>query len=63
MAGAPAALTAMPTASAVLVDGQSIIFGAYIIAGYNYFKLRDLALQLNGTPKQFAAGWNEALDS
>ena len=63
VADTPAAFTAAPTASAVIVDGRSITFDAYNIAGYNYFKLRDLALQLNGTPKQFAVGWDETLDT
>ena len=57
------AASAAPTASTVVVDGRDIVFDAYNIAGYNYFKLRDLALQLDGSPKQFAVGWDEAGDS
>lgn len=45
---------AIPTPSAVLLNGKSIIFDAYNISGANYFKLRDLAYVLNGTDKQFA---------
>ena len=46
------------TASAVLVNGESVEFDAYNIAGNNYFKLRDLAYALNGTNKQFEVGWD-----
>lgn len=52
------ALTAVPTASAVLVNGQSIAFDAYTINGNNYFKLRDLACVLSGTEKQFEVSWD-----
>ena len=54
------ALTAIPTASKVYVDGQQINFDAYNIGGNNYFKLRDLAYALNGTKKQFEIGWDGA---
>ena len=52
------ALTARPTASTVLVDGESVAFDAYTINGNNYFKLRDLAFALSGTEKQFDVGWD-----
>jgi hypothetical protein len=55
--------TAAPTASTVLVNGKSIAFDAYNIGGNNYFKLRDLAYTLNGTPKQFEVGWNGAVNA
>ncbi len=35
------------------VDGQSKDTEIYNISGYNYFKLRDVAMLLNGTPAQF----------
>ncbi|MDR1640705.1 MAG: copper amine oxidase N-terminal domain-containing protein [Clostridiales bacterium] len=54
----PVALTAQPTASKVLVNGKEVAFGAYNISGFNYFKLRDLAYALSGTPKQFEVGWD-----
>ena len=56
-----AATTAMakPTPSAVLVNGNGVGFNSYIINDYNYFKLRDLALALTGTQKQFNVGWDE----
>jgi hypothetical protein len=50
--------TAAPTASSVLVNGSSVPFQAYTIGGNNYFKLRDLAMVLNGTSKQFSVGWD-----
>ena len=53
-------LTAVPTASAVFVNGESIAFDAYRIGGNNFFKLRDLAFVLNGTEKQFNVGWDGA---
>ena len=51
---------ATPTASTVLVNGQSVAFDAYLINGNNYFKLRDLAYTINGTEKQFEVGWDGA---
>ena len=48
-----------PTASTVYVNSTARAFEAYNIEGYNYFKLRDLALVLSGTQKQFAVGYNE----
>lgn len=55
-------LTAVPTSSAVLVDGKQIDFDAYNIDDNNYFKLRDLAYVLNGSKKQFAVEWSEGLN-
>lgn len=51
-------LTAAPTAAKVLVDGNPVSFDAYTINGSNYFKLRDLAAALKGTPKQFDVAWD-----
>lgn len=51
-------VTATPTASTVLVNGEKTAFDAYSINGNNYFKLRDLAYVLNGTDKQFEVGWD-----
>jgi len=56
----PAAITAKPTSSAMLVNGENVAFDAYNIEGNNYFKLRDLAYILNGTEKQFDVGWDGA---
>jgi hypothetical protein len=53
-------VTATPTNSVVLVDGTSITLTAFNIAGNNYFKLRDLAMALNGTERQFSVTWQSA---
>jgi alpha-tubulin suppressor-like RCC1 family protein len=50
---------AKPTASTVLVNGETVAFDAYNINGNNYFKLRDLAYVLTGTEKQFEVGYDE----
>lgn len=55
-----ASLTATPTASTVLVNGEETAFDAYNIADNNYFKLRDLAYVLNGSDKQFEVTWDAA---
>lgn len=55
-----AAADALPTTSLVLVNGRPVSFDAYNIDGYTYFKLRDLAMALNGTEKQFEVSWNAA---
>jgi len=53
------AVNASPTSSTVLVNGKNVAFDAYNIGGNNYFKLRDLASTLNGTPKQFEVGYDD----
>ena len=57
---AAAAVAAVPTDSAIIVNGSEVAFNAYRINDYNYFKLRDLAYTLSGTEKQFEVGWDEA---
>jgi len=57
------AITPIPTASKVLINGKSISFDAYNINGNNYFKLRDLAMALNGTKKQFEVGYDGTKDA
>lgn len=49
---------AKPTSSTVLVDEQKVGFTAYNIAGSNYFKLRDLAMALSGSEKEFEIAWD-----
>lgn len=56
-------VTAVPTSSAVLVNGGSVSFTAYNINGSNYFKLRDLAAALNGSAKQFNVSFDSALNA
>lgn len=52
-------VSALPTSSRVLVNGAEIAFEAYNIEGSNYFRLRDVAMALNGTEKQFSVYWQE----
>ncbi|GAA3411456.1 hypothetical protein ACFFNY_20115 [Paenibacillus hodogayensis] len=59
-AGKPEIAAALPTAAKVLVNGKETAFEAYTINGNNYFKLRDLAMAVNGTDKPFQVGWNDA---
>lgn len=55
---AAATVTATPTQSRVYVNGKEVAFDAYTIDGNNYFKIRDLAMALNGSNKQFSVGWD-----
>ena len=54
----PLVATAKPTTSRILINGQQVAFEAYNINDNNYFKLRDVALSLRGTEKQFEVVWN-----
>lgn len=58
--GSTTAVTAVPTSSKVIVNGESVAVSSYNINGYNYFKLRDVAQMVNGTKKQFNVGYNNA---
>ena len=51
---------AAATSSNVLVDGRPVRFEAYTIGENNYFKLRDLAMALSGSAKQFDVSWDGA---
>ena len=51
-------IQAVPTASAVKIDGKQVDFQAYNIDGNNYFKLRDLAFALNNTTSEFNITWD-----
>lgn len=42
------------------VDGKNVECEKYLIGGYNYFKLRDLAYVLSGTASRFAVGYDDA---
>lgn len=52
-------VTAVPTKSKVYVNGLEKSFEAYSINGNNYFKLRDIAMVLNGTKKQFEVAYDK----
>ncbi|GAA3410576.1 hypothetical protein ACFFNY_21415 [Paenibacillus hodogayensis] len=56
----PTPVTAAPTAAKVVVNGKNVAFEAYTIEGNNYFKLRDLAMSVNGTDKSFEVSWDAA---
>ena len=47
----------VPTPQAMTVDGVLVSPAAYNIDGRNYFKLRDLAMLLNGTNAQFQVAY------
>lgn len=53
----------LPTTSPILIDGEKVEFEAYNINGNNYFKLRDVAMALNGSGKQFEIIWDGASDA
>jgi len=55
-----AVTAAKPIASSVVVNGKQINFEAYAIKDSNYFKLRDLAMVVNGTTKSFSIGLDSA---
>ncbi|MEG2455035.1 MAG: hypothetical protein RSC08_02180 [Oscillospiraceae bacterium] len=55
-----ATVTATPNASTVQVNRKDVSFEAYTINGSNYFKLRDLAMVLNGSQKNIAVGYDGA---
>lgn len=49
---------AKPNASKVYVDGKEMEFDAYNIADNNYFKIRDIAMAINGSEKQYNVTWD-----
>jgi hypothetical protein len=55
----PATVMARPVLFPVYVDGKPIVFEAYNIDGYHYFKLRDLAMAVDGSAKNFDVIWDE----
>ena len=56
--GASAAPSVSPSLQTVLVDGKEVKFDAYLIDGSNYFKLRDIAFVLSGSPAQFSVDYD-----
>ena len=55
---AETAKNAEPSLWKVFVDGDPVTVEAYNIEGANYLKLRDMALSLSGTDKQFEVGYD-----
>ena len=56
--GSGAVQEALPTTSALLLDGADLALEAYNINGNNYFKLRDLGSALN-----FGVDWDGAANT
>ncbi len=55
--------SAVPFSSPLLIDGVSVSMQAYNINGHNYFKLRDIAMALNGSAKQFDLAYDSSLNA
>lgn len=54
----PKGVQAIPTGSKTTIDGKEVSFQAYTINNYTYLKLRDVAMAVNGTEKNFAIEWD-----
>jgi hypothetical protein len=54
----PENATGQPAAFHFTVDGEPTVIGAYLIGGYNYVRLRELAEKLN-----FGLNWNAATNT
>lgn len=52
--------TAIPTSSPLIVNGEQTMLDAYNINNNNYFKIRDIALMLNNSNKQFNIEWDNS---
>lgn len=55
------ASTAIPMTARFLVNNEEVCVEAYTIEGNNYFKLRDFAMALKGTEKEFEVTWQSQL--
>jgi exopolysaccharide biosynthesis protein len=53
-------ITAVPTSSKLLLDGNDVNIEAYNIDNNNYFKLRDIAMILDGSKKSFNVEWDNS---
>ena len=51
---------ASPSSQKLILDGRTIVCRKYNIGGENYFKLRDLAYLLTGTPSAFSVEYDAA---
>lgn len=47
-----------PAVSKVLINGRTMTLEAYNINDSNHFKLRDIAMAINDTARQFEIGWD-----
>lgn len=50
--------TANPSTTKFELNGNPVSLEAYLIGNNNYVKLRDIAMALNGTSKQFNVTWD-----
>lgn len=53
-------IKAAPANSSVMIDGKKVAFEVYTIRNNNYLKLRDVAMALNASGKQFEVSWDGA---
>ncbi|HAQ41186.1 MAG TPA: hypothetical protein DCM73_10385 [Clostridiales bacterium] len=60
LSSAPAGKPVKEAAQQVLVDKSPAVLSSYNIDGYNYFKLRDIAVILKSTQKEFEVSWDES---
>lgn len=58
-----ASTSAIPTYSSVMVNGKKVAVDGYNINDSNYFKLRDIAMAISGTAKQFEVTWDGAANA
>jgi hypothetical protein len=56
-------VNALKTNNALILDGKEQIFPAVKIDDYNWLRLRDVAMLLNGTEKQFSIGYDAATNT
>ncbi|MCL2044895.1 MAG: serine hydrolase [Oscillospiraceae bacterium] len=52
---------ARPSTSKLILNGEELPLYAYLIGGSHYFRLRDIAILLNGTGNQFDIFWHHEL--
>jgi len=58
----PSTVQAPPSKQAIYIDDELVDFDAFLINDRNFLKLRDFALSINGTEKQFSADFEPSED-
>ena len=53
-------VNAVKNTKAITLDGENVMVGSYIVEGFNYLKLRDLAAIMNGKKSQFSVSYDNA---
>ncbi len=51
-------VNASPSSWRIIIDGRPAAASAYLIGGYNYYKLRDLAMAFADTKSKFNVEWD-----